>query len=155
MVHEMKRLGMIVDLSHTAASTMHDVLEGSKAKSWNGSRAPVVFSHSCVYALCPHPRNVPDDVLPLVKARNSLVMVTFSSEFVSCRNSEVGNKNGLPERYDANLTISQVVRHMRYIGDLIGYEHMGIGSDFDGMPATPQGLEDVTKYPDLVAEMPR
>ncbi|PVH84225.1 hypothetical protein DL98DRAFT_584796 [Cadophora sp. DSE1049] len=80
-------------------------------------------------------------------------MVTFSPDFVSYRNSEGGNKNGLPERYDANLTISQVAKHIRYIGDLIGYEHVGIGSDFDGMPATPRGLEDVSKYPDLVDEM--
>jgi len=151
----MNRLGIIVDLSHTAASTMRDVLGGTNEKDWSGSLAPVVFNHSSAYAICPHPRNVPDDVLHLVKARNSLVMVTFFPDFVSCCNLEGGNKNGIPERYNANLTISQVVKHMRYIGDLIGYDHVGIGSDFDGMPAPPRGLEDVTKYPDLVAEMLR
>lgn len=155
IVEEMNRMGMIVDLSHVSFHTMRDVLGGSPEKGWNGSSAPTIFSHSSAYALCPHPRNVPDDVLYLVKATNSLVMVTFSPKFNSCFEPEGGNLDGLPEFYPPNSTITQVVRHMRYISDLIGYDHVGIGSDFDGIFDTPRGLEDVSKFPDLVAEMLR
>ena len=150
LIMEMNRLGMIVDLAHVSFDTMRDVLGGSK--SWSGSAAPIIFSHSSAYALCPHPRNVPDDILQLVKKRNSIVMVNFSPDFVSCI-ANPDNKNGIPDFYPPNSTLKHVVEHIKHIGDLIGYEHVGLGSDFDGIPSTPKGLDDVSKFPDLVKEM--
>ncbi|KAI0119212.1 membrane dipeptidase-domain-containing protein [Daldinia grandis] len=151
LINEMNRIGMLVDLSHVSADTMRDVLGGSK--EWTGSKAPVMFSHSSAYAICPHPRNVPDDVLHLVKEKNSIVMVNFSPDFISC--VDKGAENGVPEFFPDNSTLSQVVSHITYIGDLIGYDHVGLGSDFDGISTTPEGLADVSKYPDLVAELLR
>lgn len=154
LIKEMNRMGMIVDLSHTSFDTMRDVLGGSPEKGWNGSLAPVMFNHSSAYALCPHPRNVPDDILHLVKKTNSVVMVTFATEFNICREPSDGKrKNGLPDFYQPNSTLSHVVEHIRYIGDLIGYEHVGLGSDFDGIFDVPRGIEDVSKFSDLVAEL--
>ena len=146
----MNRLGMIVDLAHVSQDTMRDVLGGNTTK-WSGSAAPIIFSHSSAYALCPHPRNVPDDILRLVKKTNSVVMVNFSPDFVSCVPSDAAN--GIPEFYPKNSTLSHVVDHIVHIGELIGYEHVGLGSDFDGIPTTPAGLDDVSKFPDLVAEL--
>lgn len=154
LVNEMNRIGMIVDLAHTSVDTMKDVLGGSPDKKWNGSRAPVIFSHSSAYALCPHPRNVPDDVLHLVKERNSLVMVNFSPDFISCV-AAPDREDGLPDFYPANSTLEHVAEHIIHIGELIGYDHVGLGSDFDGIPVVPKGLEDVSRYPDLVAELLR
>lgn len=150
MINEMNRLGMLVDLSHVSKDTMLDVLGGRPEKG-NGSIAPVIFSHSSAYGLCPHPRNVQDDVLQLVKKTNSIVMVNFSPDFISCLPS--GSETGIPDFYPPNSTVRQVARHVTYIGDLIGYDHVGLGSDFDGIPEAPKGLEDVSKYPDLVAEL--
>ncbi|KAB8305179.1 hypothetical protein EYC80_004469 [Monilinia laxa] len=150
LIHEMNRLGMIVDLSHTSQDTMRSVLGWEV--DWPGSLAPVIFSHSSAYTICPHPRNVPDDILQLVKKRKSLVMVNFAPDFVSCV-ANPSNTNGLPDFYPKNSTLEHVARHVIHIGDLIGYDHVGFGSDFDGIPNTPQGLDDVSKYPDLVAEL--
>jgi membrane dipeptidase len=150
LVQEMNRLGMFVDLAHTSVETMKDVLGGGE-RGWEGSIAPIIFSHSSAYAICPHPRNVPDDVLALVKARRSLVMINFSPDFISCIASQ--EFGGLPDFYPPNATLAHVVTHIKYIGGLIGYDHVGLGSDFDGIGSTPKGLEDVSKYPDLVAEM--
>jgi membrane dipeptidase len=152
LVGEMNRLGMIVDLSHTSVDTMLDVLGGNPDK-WTGSRAPVIFSHSSAFAVCPHPRNVPDHVLQLVKKTGSVVMVNFSPDFVSCKES--GREDGLPDFDEEKATLEHVVDHIVYIGELIGYEHVGLGSDFDGIPSTPKGLDDVSKFPDLVAELLR
>jgi membrane dipeptidase len=152
MVYEMNRLGMIVDLSHTSEDTQLDVLGGGRS-GWAGSQAPVIYSHSSAHALCPHPRNVKDNVLKLVKERKSLVMVNFAPDFVSC--VDVGNDNGVPDFYPANSTLEHVVNHIVHIGNLIGYDHVGLGSDFDGIGSTPRGLDDVSKYPALVEEMLR
>lgn len=159
LVREMNRLGMIVDLSHVSADTMRDVLSGGGSgdaagamgeeveERWTGSLAPPIFSHSSAYALCPHPRNVPDDVLQLVKQRNGVVMVNFSPDFISCK--DVGAETGIPEFVEETNTIEQVAAHILYIGRLIGFDHVGIGSDFDGIPSAPRGLEDVSKFPVL------
>ncbi|KAF2212587.1 hypothetical protein CERZMDRAFT_111692 [Cercospora zeae-maydis SCOH1-5] len=146
LIKEMNRLGMLVDLSHVSPDTMRDVLGGNP--EWEGSIAPPIFSHSSVYSICPHPRNVPDEILDLVKKRNSLVMINFSPEFVSCK--DVGATDGLPEFVNSNNTIEQVAQHIVYIGERIGYDHVGLGSDFDGIDSTPRGLEDVSKFPDLI-----
>ena len=155
LILEMNRLGMLVDLSHVSVDTMRDVLGGGsssssdpKKETWRGSISRPIFSHSSAKALCPHPRNVPDDILHLVKVRKGLVMVNFSPDFISC--VDVGDPSGLPQYVDANNTIAQVVRHITYIGDLIGYSHVGIGTDYDGIETTPRGLEDVSKFPELV-----
>ncbi|RJE23944.1 Dipeptidase [Aspergillus sclerotialis] len=149
LVHEMNRLGMIVDLAHVSSETMRHVLGGKD--DWTGSRAPIIFSHSSAYAICPHPRNVPDDVLQLVKERNSLVMVNFYPGFVSCKASD--KADGMPEQDPDHATMEHVADHIMYIGKLIGFDHVGLGSDFDGVESVPKGLEDVSKFPDLIAEL--
>lgn len=151
-VSEMNRLGMIVDLSHVSHDTMRDVL-GAAKDEWIGSQAPVIFSHSSAYALCPHPRNPTDDILELVKKTDSMVMVNFYPQFISCTASD--REDGLPDYYPENATLSHVANHIMYIGNLIGFDHVGLGSDFDGIESTPTGLEDVSKYPDLIAELLR
>ena len=165
-IQEMNRLGMLIDLSHVSKDTMLDVL-GARPEKTPGSGAPVMFSHSSAYALCPHPRNVPDDVLQLVKKTGSIVMVNFSPDFISCQRSssssssstfprsDPSDETGIPALYPPNATLHQVARHVTHIGNLIGYDHVGLGSDFDGIPSTPEGLEDVSKFPDLVAEILR
>lgn len=158
VIREMNRMGMIVDISHTSYWTQKAVLQ-------NISQAPVVFSHSSAYALCPHPRNVRDDVLDLVRMTQSLVMVNFSPEFISCESplEDVAHRAGddeprfkLPIFYDQNNTLHQVARHIKYIGDRIGYDYVGLGTDFDGMgQLTPRGLEGVDKFRDLLTELLR
>ncbi|CAI7594207.1 unnamed protein product [Penicillium bialowiezense] len=150
LVFEMNRLGMIVDLAHVSADTMRDVLGAGKSE-WTGSRAPVIYSHSSAYAICPHPRNVPDDILELVREKRSLVMVNFSPDFISCTASD--SANGIPDVDPEHATLERVADHIMHIGNLIGFEHVGIGSDFDGIPTVPRGLEDVSKFPALIAEL--
>ena len=151
LINEMNRLGMIVDLSHTSVDTMVDVLGGKEG--YAGSKAPVIYSHSSAYSICPHPRNVPDHVLQLVKKTNSLVMVNFAPDFVSCVESD--RDDGLPDFYPPNATLAHVATHILHIGNLIGFDHVGLGSDFDGIESVPEGLDDVSRYPDLVAELLR
>lgn len=150
LIKEMNRIGMIVDLAHTSHATQLDVL--GENETWAGSMAPPIFSHSSAYSLCPHPRNVQDDVLQLVKKRKSIVMVNFSPEFISCV-ADPENTHGLPKFDPKNSTLEHVVDHIMYIGELIGYDYVGLGSDFDGIPRTPEGLEDVSKFPDLIAKL--
>lgn len=132
VVREMNRVGLIVDLSHTSSETMVDALRVSSA--------PVMFSHSSSYSVCAHERNVPDDVLFHLKANGGVIMVTFYPEYTNCGNP-------------AEASLNDVADHIQHIGELIGYEHLGIGSDFDGMPNGPKQLEDVSKYPALIEEL--
>lgn len=129
-VKEMNRIGVLVDLSHVSHQMMRDVM--------GVVRAPVIFSHSGAYSVEPHLRHVPDDVLRSVKKNNGIVMVTFVNRFLNMKNP-------------SSATIHDVVDHIFYIAELIGWEHVGIGSDFSGTPHVPIGLEDVSKYPDLIA----
>ena len=164
LVREMNRLGMLVDISHVSAETMRDVLTGKADgekpamddDNWTGSLAAPMFSHSSAYSICPHPRNVPDDVLHMVKKRGSVVMVNFAPFFISCKAPVEGSPAGsLPIEIPEGATLEKVADHIQYIGELIGYEHVGIGSDFDGISDVPRGLEDVSKMPELVAELLR
>ncbi|KAL6082912.1 hypothetical protein STEG23_002606 [Scotinomys teguina] len=132
VLKELNRLGVMIDLSHVSVATMRDALQLSKA--------PVIFSHSSAYSVCQHHRNVPDDILQLVNTTKSLVMVNFYSMFVSCSK-------------DANL--SQVADHLDYIKKVAGADAVGLGGDYDGVTELPKGLEDVSKYPDLIAELLR
>jgi membrane dipeptidase len=152
LVSEMNRLGMIVDLAHVSEATMRDVL-GAGKDDWIGSQAPVIFSHSSTHALCPHPRNPTDETLKLVKKTDSVVMVNFYPQFISCTASD--REDGMPDFYAPNATLAHVANHIMHIGNLIGFDHVGLGSDFDGIESTPEGLEDVSKYPDLIAELLR
>ncbi|KAL6849761.1 hypothetical protein ACO1O0_009306 [Amphichorda felina] len=151
LVHEMNRIGMIVDLAHVSEDTMVDILGGKD--DWEGSRAPVMYSHSSAYAICSHPRNVKDHVLQMVKERNSVVMVNIAAGFIACE--DVGADDGVPVPVLEEATLDRVVEHIMHIGDLIGYDYVGIGTDFDGIEDTPKGLADVAGYPDIVAELLR
>jgi membrane dipeptidase len=170
VVREMNRLGMLIDLSHAAPSTMAHTLRISEA--------PVIFSHSSAKALCNVPRNVPDDILRELPRNGGVVMVTFVSSFINC---EVGKvlqpamaEIGLRARAAATpedaakiraegyaaiklptTTIAMVADHIEYIRNVAGVDHVGIGGDFDGNDWWPEGLDDVSTYPQLFAELIR
>jgi len=145
VIHEMNRLGMMVDLSHVSAKVMHKALDISKA--------PVIFSHSSARALTAHKRNVPDDVLKRVKKNGGVVMVAFVSGFVSeeVRAWWKSKKKGVSPK----ATLNQVADHLDHIKKVAGIYSVGIGADFYGQDDVIQGLEDVSKYPYLFAELIR
>ncbi|MCJ8737420.1 hypothetical protein PDJAM_G00023750 [Pangasius djambal] len=132
LIREMNRMGMLVDLAHVPEQVMNQVLEISQA--------PIIFSHSSAYSVCPHKRNVPDYILQKVKNKNGIVMVNFYNDYVTC---------------SPKATLSDVADHFDHIKEVAGSSIVGFGGDYDGVTRLPTGLEDVSKYPDLVAELLR
>ena len=170
VVREMNRIGMIVDVSHVSESTFWDVMEVADH--------PVIASHSCAYGICPHYRNLKDDQIKAIAKNGGVIGVNFYPAYLDSTYNRLENKayeaskaerDSLREVYRENLgeyyrlsreiigremagytiPVTAIVDHIDYIVHLVGVDHVGLGSDFDGVPALPVGIEDVTKLPEL------
>jgi len=164
VIHEMNRLGLMVDLSHTSHDAMRAVLDIA--------RAPVLFTHCNAFSLCSHPRNVPDDVLDRIPGNGGIIMATFVPDFISqpafdwmrpLKDGFGKTRSDLnwSEAYAARsrdlgpkpkATLAQLADHIDYLAARVGHDHIGIGSDFFGGP-TPEGLENASRFPYLIAEL--
>ncbi|MEU4807487.1 dipeptidase [Actinosynnema sp. NPDC023587] len=166
VVREMNRVGMIVDLSHVAETTMNDALDASGR--------PVLFTHSSCRAVTAHPRNVPDAVLERLAGNGGVCMVTFVPAFVSpahrewdermkeamaavgLRHNDLEARERFQRTWDVPppaVTLDDVVAHVEHAREVAGIDHIGLGGDYDGVPSQPEGLEDVSTYPNLVGAL--
>ncbi|MFD9704215.1 dipeptidase [Lentzea sp. NPDC059081] len=164
VVREMNRIGMLVDLSHVAPSTMHAALDTSVK--------PVIFSHSSCRHVADHPRNIPDDVLGKLRTNGGVAMITFVPDFVSTRvaqwdaalrdamtaagasHADMDERKTFGEKWAVDnpkpgATLDDVVTHLEHAREVVGVDHIGIGGDYDGVQSLPEGLEDVSTYPNL------
>ncbi|MEW2503471.1 dipeptidase [Amycolatopsis sp. CA-161197] len=167
VVRTMNEIGMLVDLSHVAPSTMRAALEVSTA--------PVIFSHSSCIAVNDHPRNIPDDVLAQLPGNGGVAMITFVPAFISPAVAawdeqlkaamaaageeflNLGQRKRFAETWDAppkpKATVADVVAHVEHAREVAGIDHIGLGGDYDGVGTLPEGMEDVSKYPVLFAAL--